>query len=64
MTSVEGDSIKGGEADVNLRRAGLPTLVDLVQGDATKVVAALSGRFDCVFFDGDRVSAPAQLALL
>ena len=39
-------------------------LVDLKCGDATQVVADMPGPFDCVFFDADRYSAPAQLALL
>lgn len=64
VTSLERDSVKQSQADANLRRAGLRTLVDLIQGDATQAVAALSGPFDCVFFDADRISAPAQLALL
>ncbi|MGB8348120.1 MAG: class I SAM-dependent methyltransferase, partial [Ktedonobacteraceae bacterium] len=51
-------------ADANLRRAGLRDAVDLICGNATQVVASLSGPFDCVFFDADRYSAPAQLALL
>ena len=51
-------------ADANLRRAGLREQVEFVCGDATEVVANLAGPFDCVFFDADRYSAPAQLALL
>lgn len=51
-------------ADANLRRAGLRDVVDLVCGDAAEVVANLPGPFDFVFFDADRRSAPAQLALL
>ena len=30
----------------------------------TEIVANLSGPFDCVFFDADRLSAPTQLKLL
>ena len=29
-----------------------------------EIVATLSGNFDCLFFDADRVSAPKQLELL
>ena len=48
----------------NLGRAGFDSRVELVEGNATDVVGGLRGPFDCVFFDADRVSAPAQLRLL
>jgi predicted O-methyltransferase YrrM len=51
-------------ARANLARAGFERRVELMEGDATDVVAGLSGPFDCVFFDADRVSAPSQLQLL
>ena len=51
-------------ADANLRQVGLREVVDLQCGDATEVVARLPGPFDGVFFDADRFSAPAQLAVL
>jgi predicted O-methyltransferase YrrM len=38
--------------------------VDLRLGDATEVVKGLSVPLDLVFFDADRLSAPAQLELL
>jgi predicted O-methyltransferase YrrM len=64
VVSVERDAGKQAEAAENLRRAGLLDVVQLVPGDATAVAGELAGPFDCVFFDADRVSAPAQLALL
>jgi len=64
VTSIDREEDKRKLADANLRRAGLRDAVDLISGDATEVVASLSGPFDCVFFDADRYSAPAQLALL
>jgi predicted O-methyltransferase YrrM len=64
VTSIDRDEHKHKLADVNLRRAGLREYVDLRSGDATELVARLSGPFDCVFFDADRLSAPAQLKLL
>lgn len=64
VTSVEMDPGRQGMADENLRRAGLRDLVDLKLGEATEVVGDLPGPFDLVFFDADRVSAPAQLDLL
>ena len=63
VTSVEMDPGRQGVADENLCRAGLRDLVDLKLGDATEVVEDLPGPFDLVFFDADRVSAPAQLKL-
>ncbi|HZP34277.1 MAG TPA: class I SAM-dependent methyltransferase [Candidatus Acidoferrales bacterium] len=51
-------------ARTNLARANFEQRVQLIEGNATDVIARLDGPFDCVFFDADRVSAPAQLRLL
>jgi predicted O-methyltransferase YrrM len=64
IISIDREAHKQVLADANLCRAGLRDVVDLVCGDATEVVANLPGPFDFVFFDADRRSAPAQLALL
>ena len=64
LVSIDRDAAKLGQARENLARAGLADRVELVEGDATAAVAGLPGPFDCVFFDADRVSAPAQLRLL
>ena len=64
VTSIELDARRQGMADENLRRAGLRGLVNLELGDATEVVGMLPGPFELVFFDADRVSAPAQLERL
>ncbi len=64
VTSLDREAHKHALADANLRRAGLRELVELRCGDATEIVANLPGPFDCVFFDADRLSAPAQLTLL
>ena len=64
VTSIDRDAQKQAQADANLRHVGLRELVDLRCGDATEIVASLPGPFDCVFFDADRYSAPAQLSLL
>ncbi len=60
--SVEISPEKLALARKNLARAGFSNRVELLEGNATDVVAGLKGPFDCVFFDADRVSAPAQLA--
>ncbi len=64
VVSIDRDAQKQALADANLRRVGLREVVDLICGDAAEIVAGLPGPFDCVFFDADRYSAPAQLALL
>jgi predicted O-methyltransferase YrrM len=64
ITSIDRDDRKEAMADANLRRAGLRDMVDLMIGDATEIVDRLDGPFDFVFFDADRISAPAQLQLL
>lgn len=64
VVSVDRDPAKHLLADENLRRAGLRHVVTLNHGDATHIVAELPGPFDCVFFDADRRSAPAQLSAL
>ncbi len=64
VVSIDRDAGKQASADTNLRRAELREVVDLRCGDATEIIAGLPGPFDCVFFDADRYSAPAQLSLL
>jgi predicted O-methyltransferase YrrM len=64
VVSIDRNADKVAMAEANLKRARLRHLVDLRHGDATKVAATLPGPFDLVFFDADRVSAPAQLNLL
>lgn len=64
VISLDRDADKQAMADANLQRAGLRGQVDLRLGDATEIVADLEGTFDFVFFDADRLSAPAQLTLL
>lgn len=64
VISIDRDPQKQEQADANLQRAGLRSVVHLKCGDATQIVASLPGPFDCVFFDADRYSAPEQLTLL
>src|SRR5215472_9641603 len=64
VISIDRDAHKQTLADANLRRVGLREIVELVCGDAAEIIAGLPGPFDCIFFDADRSSAPAQLALL
>jgi predicted O-methyltransferase YrrM len=64
VITIDRDEHKQVLADTNLRRAGLRDLVNFMYGDATQIVTNIAGPFDFVFFDADRLSAPAQLALL
>jgi predicted O-methyltransferase YrrM len=64
IMSIDREASKHALADLNLSRMGLRDRVELRCGDATDIVASLSGPFDCLFFDADRLSAPQQLALL
>ena len=64
VTTIERDEAKRRIAEENLRKSGLLEGVDLQLGDATTVIAQISGPFDMVFFDADRITAPAQLRLL
>jgi predicted O-methyltransferase YrrM len=64
LISIDASADKLALARKNLARAGFEDRVELKQGHATEVVAGLKVSFDCVFFDADRISAPAQVRLL
>ena len=64
VVSIDRSSWKHQMARDNLSQAGLLEHVDLCLGEAADVIASLPGPFDFVFFDADRISAPAQLNLL
>jgi predicted O-methyltransferase YrrM len=64
VISIDRSREKQKLARENLLKAGLLKYVDLRCGDASEVVATLSGPFDFVFFDADRIGAHKQLALI
>ena len=64
ITSIDRDPLKMEMAQANLRRTKLLKYVTLLEGEASELVADLNGPYDCVFFDGDRISAPKQLEIL
>lgn len=64
VTSIDRNEDKLKMATENLEHAGVLDRVELLAGFATEIVAKLEGPFDVIFFDADRYSAPAQLALL
>lgn len=64
LISIDRLPEKLAQARHNLERAGLIGRVELMEGDATEIVRSLPPHFDCVFFDADRFSAPAQVEIL
>jgi len=64
LLTIEHSPDKIAQAKANLLAASLQDWVQVIQGDATSVCRTLTGPFDCVFFDADRVSAPKQLEYL
>ncbi|HEY0792987.1 MAG TPA: class I SAM-dependent methyltransferase [Chthoniobacterales bacterium] len=64
LLTIEQNPAKAQEARANLAAAGLREWANVVEGSATDTVKTLTDRFDCVFFDADRVSAAEQLQLL
>jgi predicted O-methyltransferase YrrM len=64
VVTIDRSPEKHNEARRNLSDAGVLESVELHCGDATEVVRTLAGPFDAVFFDADRLTAPAQLSLL
>ncbi len=64
VTSIDKDPQKHAMARENLASVDLLRYVDLRLGDASEIAGSLSGPFDCLIFDADRVSAPKQLEVL
>jgi predicted O-methyltransferase YrrM len=64
VISIDRSPGKHQMAEDNLRQVGLLEHVELRLGDAAQVIQTLPGPFDFVFFDADRISAPAQLSLV
>ncbi len=61
VITLDRSAEKQTQARQNLLDAGLLDVVEFRCGDATEIVKTLSGPFDAVFFDADRVSAPRNL---
>jgi predicted O-methyltransferase YrrM len=64
LTTIERNTSKAALAKENFERARLADFIDLRIGSATEVIKELTGPFDCIFFDADRISAAEQLRLL
>jgi predicted O-methyltransferase YrrM len=64
IVSIDRNPDKHALARENLRRANLLDRVELRTGDATEIVRELTGPFDLVFLDADRLKFPEQLQIL
>ena len=64
ITTLELNPEKIALARANLATAGLEGVVDIIEGRAIDLLAALPGPFDVVFLDADRPSYVAYLELV
>ncbi len=62
LTTFEIDAKRAAQARANFEEAGVGSIVKVVQGDAHKNVAQLSGPIDLVFIDADKEGYPDYLA--
>jgi predicted O-methyltransferase YrrM len=62
LVSLELDPVKADLARANLKRAGLDSLVTIVEGPALAALQVLGGPFDLVFIDADKRQYPDYLA--
>jgi predicted O-methyltransferase YrrM len=61
LTTIERDPRAAQVARANVERARLARAVELVEGDAREVLAAIDDVFDLVFLDADKRSNPVYL---
>jgi caffeoyl-CoA O-methyltransferase len=54
LISIERDPDRAAEARANFERAGVSDRASVMVGDASRLVAKVSGPFDLVFQDGDK----------
>ena len=54
LTTYEIDADRAASARANFKRAGMEKLITVVQGDAHKELAKLTGTVDVVFLDADK----------
>ena len=54
LITIEIDEDEAKMAEENLRKAGLSRIVDVVIGDAIKVIPNLKGKFGVVFIDAEK----------
>ncbi len=64
VVSIDRNAEKHKLARTNLERAGLANRVTLITGLAMEAIPGLTGPFDAVFFDANRITAGTELELL
>jgi predicted O-methyltransferase YrrM len=64
ITTIEIHASEAKTAEENIKRSGIPPKVNVVVGDALKVLPRLKGRFDAVFIDADKTEYLQYLKLM
>jgi predicted O-methyltransferase YrrM len=64
ITTIEIHASEAKTAEENIKRGGIPPKVNVVVGDALKVIPRLKGRFDAVFIDADKTEYLQYLKLM
>ena len=64
ITTIEIHASEAKTARENIRRAEIPPKVDVIVGDALKVIPTLKGCFDAVFIDADKTEYLQYLKLM
>jgi predicted O-methyltransferase YrrM len=63
IVTIERDPVRVSQAEQFLTRAGAAERVELVQGDALRVIDELDGPFDLIFLDATKTEYPRYLEL-
>src|SRR5688572_619674 len=61
LVTMERDADRAAEARRNFARAGLPSQVSVMVGQAEQMLAKVAGPFDLIFQDGDKLLYSSQL---
>jgi len=64
LTSIEIHAHEAEVAEENIQKAGIRAEVDVIVGDALKIIPKLEGKFDLVFIDADKTEYLQYLKLV
>ena len=64
ITTIEIHASEAKKAEENIKRSEIPPKVNVVVGDALKVIPRLKGRFDAVFIDANKTEYLQYLKLM
>ena len=64
ITTIEIHAGEAKAARANIRRAAIPPRIDVIVGDALKVIPTLKGCFDAVFIDAEKTEYLQYLKLI